>query len=34
MVKTLNAVNKRFKDYGSKMAAETKKGIKQYRLIP
>jgi len=28
MVKTLNEVNKRFKDYGSKMVAGNKKGIK------
>jgi hypothetical protein len=34
MVKTLNVVNKRFKDYGSKIAAETKKGIRMNYLTP
>jgi hypothetical protein len=30
----LNEVNKRLKDYGSKMVAETKKGIRQNHLTP
>jgi hypothetical protein len=30
----LNKVKKRLKDYGSKMVAESKKGLKLYHLTP
>ena len=30
----LDEVNKRLKDYGSKIVAETKKGIRRNRLTP